>query len=87
MKFIKEAYLKGILKKENDVKFTNFDGCENKLREESVGETIQDLPAIFERVWGPIRKEKFQMLLKNPSWLNIEVSICERCYIMFTDSN
>lgn len=88
MKFIKDAYLKRVLTKCCDVKFNTLDGKKNDNRgheEESSGECIKNLPAIFERIWGAIRKDKWDSLIKNPSWLNLEVKICEQCYILFTD--
>lgn len=45
------------------------------------------MPAVFERVWGTIKKEKFKMLIRNPSWLSIEIFICEKCYVKFTDAS
>ena len=88
MKYIKEAYEKRVLTKHDDIKFNTLDGNKNENRaneEQEAKYQIRNLPAIFERIWGHIRKDKWNSLVKNPSWLNLEVKLCECCYVKFTD--
>lgn len=44
----------------------------------------KNVPGLLMKVWGKISYEKYQMMKKNNSWLDLTTKVCDDCYVYFT---
>lgn len=50
-------------------------------------ETIfnENIPALMQWLWGQQKDQKYEALIHNPSWMNLNIKVCYKCFFEFTE--
>ena len=45
----------------------------------------ENIPALMQWLWGQQKDQKYEALIQNPSWMNLNIKVCYKCFFEFTE--